>query len=101
MIAIPAMFSTVAIIYFSFIEWIFCFLQKIFHQIYRVVEIVVIHVAAEDMKLAFELGTEGLPVTLKDVPQIIILFPITGDFRVNVTGFFIEYPFWISIVTLG
>lgn len=73
------MFSTITIVHFTLVERILGFFQKVLHQIYSIVEIVVIHVAAENVDLAFQLGTERFPVSLQDVSKVVVLPPIVRN----------------------
>src|SRR5262245_22156835 len=86
MIAVPAVLGAVAVIHFAGVKRSGCALQKLLDQVDRVVQIVVIHIAAVDVNLAFELRTERLPITFEDVAEVIIFAPVFGDRTIYLAG---------------
>ena len=76
-------------------------LQEILHQVYGVVQVVIIHIPAIDMDLSPELGAQVFPVPLQDIAQIIIFPPVRGHLRVYLPGFLVPDPLGVSIRSLG
>ena len=72
-------------------------LQKIFDEIDGVVEHVVVGAAHVDAELAAEFGAERGPVALENVAQVVVFFPVGGDFRIDVAGFLIENLLGITV----
>src|SRR3990172_10097293 len=60
--------------------------EKLFHQESRLLQIEGIGVAHEHPDLPLELRAERRPVALEDVPKVVVLFPVGGDFLVNGSG---------------
>src|ERR1700680_297822 len=75
--------------------------EKLLEEADGVVEIVGVARADLDVNLADELGSERLPVALKDVAQVVVLAPIGGDLMVNHAGKRIPDGLGVAIVTDG
>src|SRR5215813_14049253 len=97
MIAVPAMLSAVAVINLATVKRICRALQKLLDQVDRVVQIVVVHVAAVDVYLAFEFRSERLPIALEDVAEVEIFAPVFGDRTVYVAGHLIPDALRIAV----
>lgn len=100
MVSVPTVLRAIAIVDFALVKRGIGFLEKIFHQVHGIVEIEIVHVATVDMYLPLEFGTERRPVALQDVAEVVVLFPILGNFRIDIARQFIEDACRISIGTL-
>jgi hypothetical protein len=78
-IPIPAVLGPRFVINFASILRVLRGLQKVIHEIHRIVKKIVVSFADVDMKFAFELRTQLRPISFKDVPEIVILTPVVAD----------------------
>src|SRR6266545_765884 len=97
MIAVPAMFGAVAVIDLAPVKRIGRALQKLLNQVDRVVQIVVVHVAAVDVYLAFEFRAERLPIALENVAEVVIFAPVFGDRAVYLAGHLVPDALRIAV----
>src|SRR5215813_3851860 len=97
MIAVPAMLGAVAVIHLAPVKRICRALQELLDQVHRVVQIVVVHVAAVDMYLAFEFRAERLPIALEDMAQVVIFAPVFGDRAVYIAGHLVPDALRIAV----
>ena len=72
-------------------------LEDVLHQVYGVVQIIVVHVADIDMDLALELLADLGPVALEDVAEVVVLAPVLGDRAVDHAGPLVPDPLGVSV----
>src|SRR5262249_72300 len=70
--------------------------QKLIELLDRVVQIVGVHVADVDVKLATNFGPEGWPIGAEDLGHVVIL-PLLGHRLVDFAGLFIPQPLGIAV----
>src|SRR5215468_7917852 len=99
MIAVPAMLGAVAVIHLAPVKWVGRPLQKFLDQIDRVVQIVIVHVAAVDVNLAFQLRTESLPIALEYIAEVVIFAPVFGHRMIYLAAHLVPDAFRITVWT--
>src|SRR5262247_543459 len=97
MVAVPAMFGAVAVIHLAPVKRSCRALQKLLDQVDRVVQIVVVHVAAVDVYLAFEFRARSLPIALENVAEVVIFAPVFGDRAVYLAGHLVPDAFRVAV----
>ena len=66
------MLSAIAILDFTIVVGVTRAFQKRFSKVDCIVEVVIIHITTIDVDLAFEFGSQCLPVSFKNVYQVIV-----------------------------
>src|SRR5256885_10185809 len=97
MIAVPTMLRARLVIDFTTVSRILRGLQEIVHQVDRVVQEVVVSFSNVDMNLARELRPELGPITLQDVPEIVIPSPELGDGAIDLSSQLVPDRFRITV----
>src|SRR5262245_13788128 len=97
MIAVPAMFGAITVIHLAPVKRICRALQKLLDQVDGVVQIVIVHVAAVDVYLAFELRAERFPIALENVAEIVIVAPVFGDRTIYLAGHLVPDALRIAV----
>ena len=85
-VAVPAVLGPVAVINLAVVVGVFGVFQEFFHQVDRIVQVIVVHVANIDVNFALELGAESFPVALQDVAQVVVLAPVGRRVGINFAG---------------
>ena len=99
MVAVPAVFGAVAIVYLSIVIGSRCFFQDLFGQIDGIIEVIVVHIPTVDVQFTGQFRAEACPVPLKNVGQVIVLLPEGRYLGVDLAGVLVPDSLGVAVVS--